>query len=544
MKRLLLYLLLGFSTSISAQQMRPPMDHAITFSGNFGEIRSNHYHGGLDFKTGGVEGKVVRSIADGYISRVQVNTSSGYVITVVHDNGYSSVYRHLSRFVEPIASKARQMQYEQQQWVLEWHPEKDEYPVKEGQQIGWSGNTGYSLGPHLHLDVFDNVTDDFVDPLPFFITRIKDNTAPKANGFMLFPQPGQGVVDGSQENLTYPLKPQKPIKAWGVIGVGIKAYDYMEGVSNKYGVKHVLLTVDGEPVFESDMSNFAYEENRYINSWCEGQYMKSFIDPGNRLRLLHDLNGNRGLIDINEERPYQLQYTLTDGFGNTSKVNLIIHGEKQDILPLAYEEKDILHWDQVNIIQQPGLELVIPKGMLYKDEYLDTEVRKNASYVSNIYQLTQDRVKLHGPCEIQIGVTQMPVEDAGKYQIVRVGEKGNSSIGGKLENGFIKARIQELGTFAVEIDTIPPVIKPVNEKMWAKNSKVVLAPTDKQSGITKYSATIDGEWALLGQPNSAKEQLVLKLDPQYVKRGQRHLLVVTVEDGCGNATEEQYRFHW
>ena len=546
LKKILLFGLAGLCmTGVKAQEQRfrPPMDHAITFAGNFGEIRANHYHGGLDFKTGGAEGKVVRSVADGYISRVQVNSGSGYVITVVHE-GYTSVYRHLSRFVEPIASRAEQMQYDNQSWELEWHPEKDEYPVKAGQQIGWSGNTGYSMGPHLHLDIFDNETDEYVDPLPFFITRVNDHTPPRADGLMLFPQAGQGVVDGQQTSQVYPLKPQKPVKAWGLIGVGIKAYDYMEAVTNKYGVKHVVLTVDGDSVFESDLSRFAYEENRYINSWCEGQYMKSFIEPGNKLRMLSDLNGQAGLIRIDEERPYRLQYTLTDAFGNTTKVNFTITGERQEIKPLGYEEKDILAWDRVNVVQQPGLELVIPRGMLYKDAYLDTQVSNSEQFVSAVYQLTQDNVKLHGPCELQIGVAQMPVADEGKYQIVRVGKRGNSRVGGRLEDGFVKARVQELGTFAVEVDTIPPEIKPVNEQLWVKNGKVELAPSDKQSDIAAYSATIDGEWALMGRPNSVSNHLVLKLDPKRVKRGQKHRLAVSVTDGCGNTTEREFSFNW
>ena len=93
----------------------------------------------------------------------------------------------------------------------------------------------------------------------------------------------------------------------------------MDGVGNRYGVHTVILEVDGEEVFRSVVDRFAYEENRYINSWTHGQYMKSFIEPGNRLRMLHASNGNRGLVEINEERPYRFVYTLSDALGNTSK---------------------------------------------------------------------------------------------------------------------------------------------------------------------------------------------------------------------------------
>ena len=531
--------------TLHAQQYVPPMDHVITFSGNYGEIRADHYHGGLDFKTGGAEGKVVRAIADGYISRIQVNSSSGLVLTVTFPDGWSAAYRHLSSFMEPIASRVKAWQYEHQSWEMELRPAPEEYPVKAGQPIARSGNTGYSLGPHLHLDLF-NAEDEYVDPLPFFLDKVKDHTAPKPEGFMLFPQPGQGVVDGSQAQKTFPLNPQKPIQVWGLVGVGIKAYDYMDGVHNKYGVKFVTLTVDGDTIFRSTVDHFAYEENRYINSWCEGQYMKSFIEPGNKLRMLQAYNENNGLLTINEERPYKLQYTLTDAFGNTTKVNLTLQGKRQEIAPLPYGDEETLHYDRVNVVQRPGLQLVIPRGALYKDAHLNYQQRTtDSAAIASVYRITDDVIKLHTGAELQIGVRNMPVEDATKYHIVRVGKDGRkSSVGGKLEEGFVKARILQLGTFSVDVDTIPPTIKPVNQNTWAKTGKVTLKPEDKETGISRYEAMIDGEWALLGRPNSANNNLVLVLDPEHVTKGKRHELAVTVTDGCGNQTTEHFVFTW
>ena len=531
--------------TLHAQQYVPPMDHVITFSGNYGEIRADHYHGGLDFKTGGAEGKVVRAIADGYISRIQVNSSSGLVLTVTFPDGWSAAYRHLSSFMEPIASRVKAWQYEHQSWEMELRPAPEEYPVKAGQPIARSGNTGYSLGPHLHLDLF-NAEDEYVDPLPFFLDKVKDHTAPKPEGFMLFPQPGQGVVDGSQAQKTFPLNPQKPIQVWGLVGVGIKAYDYMDGVHNKYGVKFVTLTVDGDTIFRSTVDHFAYEENRYINSWCEGQYMKSFIEPGNKLRMLQAYNENNGLLNINEERPYKLQYTLSDAFGNTTKVNLTLQGKRQEIAPLPYGDEETLHYDRVNVVQRPGLQLVIPRGALYKDAHLNYQQRTtDSAAIASVYRITDEVIKLHTGAELQIGVRNMPVEDATKYHIVRVGKDGRkSSVGGKLEEGFVKSRILQLGTFSVDVDTIPPTVKPVNQKTWAKTGKVTLKPEDKETGISRYEAMIDGEWALLGRPNSANNNLVLVLDPEHVTKGKRHELAVTVTDGCGNQTTEHFVFTW
>ena len=523
----------------------PPFDFPITFSGNFGEIRANHFHGGLDFKTGGTIGKPVRALADGYISRIRVTHGSGYVLDVAYDNGYSTINRHLSAFVGDVARRVEDLQYEKESWEVEITPEPDEYPVKAGQIIALSGNTGYSFGPHLHLDMIETATDEYIDPLPFFMNKVKDKTAPRAEGIMLFPQPGKGVVEGKQTRRAFPAHPTKPITAWGLIGAGIRAYDYMDGVQNKYGVKTVILEVDGEEVFRSTIDRFAYEENRYINSWTHGQYMKSFIEPGNRLRMLQASNGNRGLVEINEERPYRFVYTLSDALGNTSKVRFTVQGQKTTIAPVEHREKYALKWDKVNYLQEPGLELVIPKGMLYDDVLLNYSVRADSGDIAFTYQLNDTRIPMHNACDLRIGLRRRPVEDVTKYYVAGVTARGGKyRIGGKYEDGVMKVRIRDLGTYTVAVDTVPPVITPVNQAQWGRTGKIIFKAKDKETGINTYRGTIDGNYALFGKPNSISGNLVCELDPKHVEKGGKHVVEMTVTDGCGNRTTEQFDFVW
>ena len=523
----------------------PPFDFPITFSGNFGEIRANHFHGGLDFKTGGTIGKPVRALADGYISRIRVTHGSGYVLDVAYDNGYSTINRHLSAFVGDVARRVEDLQYEKESWEVEITPEPDEYPVKAGQIIALSGNTGYSFGPHLHLDMIETATDEYIDPLPFFMNKVKDKTAPRAEGIMLFPQPGKGVVEGKQTRRAFPAHPTKPITAWGLIGAGIRAYDYMDGVQNKYGVKTVILEVDGEEVFRSTVDRFAYEENRYINSWTHGQYMKSFIEPGNHLRMLHASNGNRGLVDINEERPYRFVYTLSDALGNTSKVCFAVQGQKTTIAPVEHREKYALKWDKVNYLQEPGLELVIPKGMLYDNVLLNYSVRADSGDIAFTYQLNDTRIPMHDACDLRIGLRRRPVEDMAKYYVAGVTARGGKyRIGGKYEDGVMKVRIRDLGTYTVAVDTVPPVITPVNQAQWGRTGKIIFKAKDKETGINTYRGTIDGKYALFGKPNSISGNLVCELDPKYVEKGGKHVVEMTVTDGCGNRTTGQFEFVW
>lgn len=532
-------------TDTDKPSFTPPFDFPITFSGNFGEIRANHFHSGLDFKTGGTIGKPVRALADGYISRIRVTHGSGYVLDVAYDNGYSTINRHLSAFVGDVARRVEDLQYEKESWEVEITPEPDEYPVKAGQIIALSGNTGYSFGPHLHLDMIETATDEYIDPLPFFMNKVKDKTAPRAEGIMLFPQPGKGVVEGKQTRRAFPAHPTKPITAWGLIGAGIRAYDYMDGVQNKYGVKTVILEVDGEEVFRSTIDRFAYEENRYINSWTHGQYMKSFIEPGNRLRMLQASNGNRGLVEINEERPYRFVYTLSDALGNTSKVRFTVQGQKTTIAPVEHREKYALKWDKVNYLQEPGLELVIPKGMLYDDVLLNYSVRADSGDIAFTYQLNDTRIPMHNACDLRIGLRRRPVEDVTKYYVAGVTARGGKyRIGGKYEDGVMKVRIRDLGTYTVAVDTVPPVITPVNQAQWGRTGKIIFKAKDKETGINTYRGTIDGKYALFGKPNSISGNLVCELDPKHVEKGGKHVVEMTVTDGCGNRTTGQFEFVW
>ncbi len=551
MRYSILTVFISISTLLLAQDATkptfvPPFDFPIVFSGNFGELRANHFHGGLDFKTQGAIGKKVRALADGYVSRIRVTHGSGYVLDVVYDNGYTTINRHLSAFLGKMAEEVENLQYEQGSWEVDITPSHEKYPVKAGQVIALSGNTGYSFGPHLHLDMFETESGEYIDPLPFFAHRVKDNTPPRAMGLIFFPQPGKGLVMGDSHIRKMPLNPKTPITAWGEIGVGIRAYDYMDGVHNRYGVKEVLLEVDGKAVFRSVVGSFFYEENPYINSWAyDGQYMKSFVEPGNRLRMLQPMNANRGLVTIDEERPYNFVYTLTDALGNSSKVRFTIQGKPMQIPSVEHREKYYFRWNKVNYLQEPGLDLLIPRGMLYDDVRLNYEMRADSGALAFTYQLNDEATPLHGYCDLRIALRHKPIADTTKYYVASVGKNGTlSHVGGYYRKGAMETRIRRLGTYTVAIDTVPPVLTPIDKHRWGKTGRIVFKAKDKESGIATYKGTIDGEYALFGKPNSISGNLVCKLDAKRVKRGEKHKLRMTITDGCGNVTNEEYTFVW
>ncbi len=547
MRRNIISFLLLFSIFLNAQEaphseFSSPFEFPLLLSGNFGEIRTNHFHAGIDIKTQGVSGKRLFSLADGYISRIRITHGSGYVLHVTHDNGFTTINRHLSGFIGKIAQKAKEEQYAKESWEIDIIPKKEEYPVKKGEQIAWSGNTGYSFGPHLHLEVVEDATGDYVDPLPFYKNKIKDTKPPKAQGIMLFPQKGRGVVEGSEEHQAFPLDASS-ITAWGEIGVAIRAFDYMDNTANNYGVYSVILSVDSVEVFKSVANHFSATEDRMINSWTYKRYMKSFIEPGNTLRMLEVKNENRGLITIDEEKDYLFTYMLTDLYGNTQSYSFTITGKKQDIKPILIRDKYHLKWNKINYLQEPGLNLFLPKNVLYDDLYLDVELTHDSTYVSYLYKITSEMTPLHTYGSIKLGIKTKKIEDVNKYYILGLNDKGKPyPIGGTYVDGFMEARIRELGTFAVAVDTIPPQVIPVNKAKW-KNDFIQFKVKDEESGIKSYRGTIDGLYVPFGL-HIMSNQLRYKLDSMVVEKGKEHKVKIVVVDKCENQTVLEETFFW
>ena len=215
-------LVVGMSLGVSAQETSgrlfiPPFDFPLTLSGNFGELRANHFHGGLDFKTQGAVGKPIRNIADGYVSRVTV-TSGGYgqAVYMVHDNGYTSVHGHLLRFDPAIAQVVEEYQYANETFAVDLEFEPDRFRFAQGEVFAWSGNEGYSFGPHLHMEIRKTDTGEYIDPLQFYMDKIKDTTPPRATHIMLYPQRGKGTVNGSPMKQSFLLPhPGRTLYAWG-----------------------------------------------------------------------------------------------------------------------------------------------------------------------------------------------------------------------------------------------------------------------------------------------------------------------------------------
>ncbi len=336
-----------------------PVDYEMVLAGNFGEPRPMHFHGGIDVKTGNVVGKKIFSIPDGYVARLTVgNYGFDNAIYVNHPDGLTSVYCHLKNFAD-----AYEQLIERKDWrdTIDVILPADKLPVKAGDLIAISGNTGRSTGPHLHLELHDTETWVLRDPMEKLAHLIADTVAPHAHSFMAIPQQGDGVFNGGFTKQTFgfgqpEVKRQhttwtisRQFTAWGRVGFALWANDYAQTTYNHYGIRHTRLLVDGREVFRSDVDSIPvschYEVNKWgdYNHWRHNRiwYMKSFREPGVRLPLLHT-DFNQGIINFTEQRPYHLTYILRDYQGNESRYDFTVQGQPDSRITL-HERKTLLN---------------------------------------------------------------------------------------------------------------------------------------------------------------------------------------------------------
>lgn len=521
-------------------QFGSPVNYPISLAGNFGEPRPNHFHGGIDVRTGQVEGKPIFSIGDGYVSKVTVGLYGfGNAVYVNHPGGYTSVFCHLKRFSPQLAALVRRWQYRHQTYAAEIAFKPYEYPVAQGQLIAVSGNTGSSQAPHLHLELHDTRTWAMLDPLEFLKKYVSDTTKPVAHAFMAYPQEGQGVFCGGASKQSFPFTGHdltREFTAWGKIGFGIWANDYMEGAYNRYGIRNTKLTVDDKVVFEADVDKIPMTCNRMVNSWgdyihyCRYNvwYMKSFVEPGNTLPVLYGVS--RGIIDFNEERPYHMAYILTDVFGNQQRYTFVVRGRKQPI-PGKFRRVifRMLRWDRVNDFQIPGAHLYLRRQMLPDNVVLVPRVRKQASGLSDVYTFYNSSYPLFGWAQLSLRLNRKVKDTTKLYLICRNGyDRFN---GGTFKDGWVTGRVRELGAeYMIGYDEEEPEINPVS----LSGDILTLGIADRKTGVRTYRGYIDGRFVLFENvPKSPWVRCDLRNTP-VVRTGEMRQLKFVAVDNCGN----------
>jgi murein DD-endopeptidase MepM/ murein hydrolase activator NlpD len=517
-------LFLSFFTQLQAQDtiksqsypkgFRAPLNIPPALAGSFGEIRSNHFHSGLDYRTNQREGYPVYAIADGYVSRLRVQAGGfGKAVYITHPNGYTSVYAHLQRFNTQIAQTVKVLQYRRSSFEVDFPLTMIEIPVKKGDIIAWSGNTGSSGGPHLHFEIRDSKTEETINPQLFGI-NISDHVKPIISALYMYRLNGRPFsertpsqyfqVTGSNGN--YVLNQSPVIQVSGQIGFGIAMYDQQITGGNKNGVYSTQLLIDGKPIYTSVLERFAFENSRAINSHIDypglivhkRTVQKSFIEPGNPLRI-YQQHENRGLIDLVDDAIHLIQYIIKDVKGNTSTLTFRIQRNPKAVItpPEPGGVARFSYSDSSNYATE-NVKIAIPKGALYNDVDFSYSVSKRpAGSYSEMHHVHTRTIPLHKPYHLWIKAsTDLPAPLREKAVIV---DQRGIYQGGIYENGFVKALPKTFGSFLIKVDTVAPVIRPItisDGKSMTGSKKIVLKLSDNLSGIRTFKGTIDGQWVL------------------------------------------------
>lgn len=518
-----------------------PVNYPVSLAGNFGEPRPNHFHGGIDVRTGQVEGKPIFSVADGYVSRITVGHGGfGNAVYVNHPGGITSVYCHLKKFIPQLAAIVRKWQYLNQNCFADVRLKPTDFPVSKGQLIAVSGNSGASRAPHLHLEFHDTRTWSYLDPLQYLKEFVTDTTKPIAHSFMAYPVAGEGVFCGSSSKQSYGFTStslSRVFTAWGNVGFGIWANDYMEGSFGILGIRHTKLTVDGQLVFESDVDSIPENCNRMVNSWgdyahyCRTNvwYMKSFVEPGNRLPILYAPN-NRGYVTFNQERDYQIVYTVSDIFGNSRDYSFVVRGKKQKIpKAVAPDYINMVRFDQLNCFQRPGVSLILPKGVLPDNVELRPRVRFQPESLSDEWSFSDKSYPLFGWANISLKLNNA-VKDYNKLYIVS--HYGiDRYMGGMYQDGWVTANIRELGAkYEIAYDDIPPKLIITN----ASGNYLHVFASDSGSGLKYVKGYVDGKFVLFEYREKANIYVCDLRKAPIVWSGASHGLKLIAADNLDN----------
>lgn len=368
--------------------IQPESDNYL--SGNMGELRSSHFHAGLDIKTNGVEGLEVFSAADGYVSRIRVGTGGyGNCIYIQHPNGTSTVYAHLKNFNEVLAQYTLEEQYKRKSFAVNLFPKKNELPVKKGEIIGLSGNSGSSTGPHLHFEIRSS-DQKVLDPLRIGFNQVKDNIPPALERIAVKTMNIEGRVNDQFGRFEFDVRRENQnglntdtIYANGRIGLELFAYDQLNGAPNKNGVPLIDVFLNDKLYFSQniDSIDFALQKNILIHTNYQTavetrrRFSKLYIDDGNPLKFYVE-NENDGFINIAPEEVKHVRIEAKDAYGNQSKINFVLKGiEKiscisediairdspysQDNTLMVFQQRDTLN-NKITVYNKEGSKIYEP----------------------------------------------------------------------------------------------------------------------------------------------------------------------------------------
>lgn len=526
----------------------PPLDIPLVLAGTFGELRTDHFHSGVDIKTQQREGLPVYAIEAGSVTRIKISHwGYGKVIYVAHPNGYTSVYAHLQKFAPALEEYIKKIQYEKQSYEVEIFPDYGELSVAKGEVIAFSGNSGSSSGPHLHFEIRKSVSERPTNPLLYGMD-VRDATRPSLLGVYAYPLGADAQVSQSNSKVALNFSRQPdgtyladPLLAIGTIGFGVDTYDRQDLAANRNGVYAIRQLVNGTVYSELDFDEFSFSETRYINTLIDyehyGRYYnrvgRLFRVPGNHLSIYGELK-NDGKVEVKEGLSYNVDLEISDYAGNITQIRIPVEGVREPLNKQVEPPKT----DTYVISSRPNnydlgiAKVFFPANTFYEDFFINLEKGQDTVTIHD------NTVPAHRNFTITFDTSRYSPEEQGKLFIARLNERLQPAYTSTYKRGnTLTTRTRKLGTYTLAKDTIAPRVwaKNFKEKQWLTNYRYLrLHISDDLSGIDSYAARLNGEWILM-EYEPKTNTLTYNFDDRILDKTACELEVV-VTDNVGNST--------
>lgn len=564
-----LFFILLLPLNILAQNgptYHPPVKIPMFLSGNFGEIRPNHFHSGIDIKTQGTTGHHIFSIAEGYVSRIKVQTGGyGKSVYVSHPDGTTSVYGHLSRYREDMASFVEEKQYQKQSQQLDLYLKPGEFSLKRGDFIAYSGNTGSSSGPHLHFEIRNTANQHPINGLKYDFD-IRDDVAPRFRSIRIEPLSKEGHLNGKArafsspvvlDHGSYTIPYGTRVSAWGEVGISVEVFDYLNGSSNRCGVYTLEMYVDSILVYGHVMDEFSFGETRFVNAHMDyTQKLSSGISghrlyrlPGDKLAIYNREVPNVPL-QVNSPGDHSIRIVATDVAGNRSILafTLKADGSRKTLHSSPEGFVKNMKYQQSNSFSNENIKVELPARALYRD--LDFTFGNSAPAQGSLtpfYHISSITVPVHSPYTLSLKAPDTNPLFHDKLLLITYNKKGEiEALGGTYQDGFLVAKPRTFGKFAIAIDSIAPEIIPISGKIngdISQRKDIRFSVPDNLSGVEKYEGYIDNRWVLF-EYDPRDDLLIYRFDEKRISRGRMHELELYLTDAMGNINLFHTTFIW
>ncbi|AJR03977.1 M23 family metallopeptidase [Siansivirga zeaxanthinifaciens] len=558
--RLSLIFVLIFTSLINGQNNYPqdyftsPLEIPLILSGTFAELRSNHFHSGLDIKTQGRQGLKVLSVADGFISRIKIaHFGYGKALYITHPNGYTSVYGHLQSFSPEIEAYIKAQQYKAESFEIELFPTAETLPVTKGQHVAYSGNTGGSGGPHLHFEI-RNKEEHPLNPMLFGID-IKDTTKPYVRSIYVYPLGENAGVNNSNKKQALRLIPlsngdytTENIEAFGKIGFGIETNDRLDMASNSNGVHNIETSINGTKNFEIDFKEFSFDETLFINQLIDYNH---FNNTKRRIQKLFRVNNplslyknpvNDGFLNIADSTSSVYKIHVSDFKKNVTTVLINIKGTKSASVKTDPKKTTpyLISANQKTTLKAENVTVNFAPDTFYEDFYIDFEVSNDT------LKLHEDVIPTKKPFEINFDINPYKGEDRDKLFIAKLIGRKNYPVycTTTKKDHNLSTSTKVLGTYTLATDTKSPTIYApnFNDGQWISNYRYLTVKiADDLSGISSYRATINGQWILMEYDYKTKT-LTYDFNDHNIT-DTKNILKLIVTDNVGNSSTFESVFY-